>query len=58
MLGGNPAFRQLLDAAHQRQIWVILDGVLNHASRGFFFFHGILENGPHSPWVDWFRIEA
>jgi cyclomaltodextrinase len=25
---------------------------------GFFFFNDILENGPHSPWLDWFKIEA
>ncbi|MEG4209397.1 glycoside hydrolase family 13 protein [Microcoleus sp. S13_B4] len=58
MLGGNPAFKELLDAAHDRNIKVVLDGVFNHASRGFFFFHDILENGPHSPWVDWFKIEG
>lgn len=57
ILGGNAAFQALLDAAHQRQIRVVLDGVFNHASRGFFFFNDILENGPYSPWVDWFRIE-
>ncbi|KYC37923.1 alpha-amylase [Scytonema hofmannii PCC 7110] len=56
MLGGNPAFKELLDAAHQRNIKVVLDGVFNHSSRGFFFFHDVLENGPHSPWVDWFKI--
>jgi cyclomaltodextrinase len=58
MLGGNKAFKELLDAAHQRNIKVVLDGVFNHASRGFFFFHDILENGPYSPWVNWFRIEG
>ncbi len=58
MLGGNPAFRQFLDAAHQRDLKVVLDGVFNHASRGFFFFHDILENGPHSPWLHWFRIQG
>lgn len=58
MLGGNPAFKELLDAAHQRNIKVVLDGVFNHSSRGFFFFHDVLENGPHSPWVDWFKIEG
>ena len=58
MLGGNPAFKDLLDAAHERNIKVVLDGVFNHASRGFFFFHDILENGPHSPWLDWFKIEG
>ena len=58
MLGGNPAFKDLLDAAHDRNIKIVLDGVFNHASRGFFFFHDILENGPNSPWLDWFKIEG
>ncbi|MBD1839578.1 DUF3459 domain-containing protein [Coleofasciculus sp. FACHB-64] len=58
MLGGNGAFRELLEAAHERDIKVVLDGVFNHSSRGFFFFHDVLENGPHSPWVDWFKIEG
>lgn len=56
LLGGNQAFRALLDAAHGKGIKVVLDGVFNHASRGFFFFNDILENGPHSPWVDWFKV--
>lgn len=46
ILGGNTAFQELLDAAHQRQIKIVLDGVFNHASRGFFQFHDILENAP------------
>lgn len=58
MLGGNLAFKELLDAAHDRNIKIVLDGVFNHASRGFFFFHDILENGPNSPWLDWFKIEG
>jgi cyclomaltodextrinase/neopullulanase len=58
ILGGNLAFNALLVAAHARQIKVVLDGVFNHVGRGFFFFNDILENGPHSPWVDWFRIEG
>jgi len=58
MLGGNGAFRELLEACHDRNIKVVLDGVFNHSSRGFFFFHDVLENGPHSPWVDWFKIEG
>jgi len=58
MLGGNAAFKELLDAAHDREIKVVLDGVFNHSSRGFFFFHDVLENGPHSPWVNWFKIES
>lgn len=58
LLGGNQAFMELLLAAKERNIKVVLDGVFNHASRGFFFFHDILENGPHSPWLDWFKVEG
>ena len=56
MLGGNAAFQEFLDESHRRDIKVVLDGVFNHSSRGFFFFHDVLENGPHSPWVDWFKV--
>lgn len=42
---------------HARGIRVILDGVFNHASRGFFQFHDILENGPDSAYLDWFTVE-
>jgi cyclomaltodextrinase / maltogenic alpha-amylase / neopullulanase len=58
LLGGNEAFAELIKAAHQRNIKVVLDGVFNHASRGFFFFHDILENGSNSPWLDWFKIQG
>ncbi len=57
ILGGNEALRILIDAAHNRNIKVVLDGVFNHASRGFYFFNDILENGPYSPWLHWFKIE-
>jgi glycosidase len=58
LLGGNAAFHTLLDEAHRRGLKVVLDGVFNHASRGFFQFNDILENGPNSPWLDWFTIEG
>lgn len=57
MLGGNEALRELLDAAHARGMRVILDGVFNHASRGFWPFHHVLENGAQSPYVDWFYTD-
>ncbi|WP_263818863.1 glycoside hydrolase family 13 protein [Salinibacter sp.] len=57
LLGGNDALRTLLDATHARGMRVVLDGVFNHASRGFWPFHHVLENGPDSPYVDWFKIE-
>ncbi|HWQ13017.1 MAG TPA: glycoside hydrolase family 13 protein [Roseiflexaceae bacterium] len=58
LLGGDAALRALLDECHRRGMRVVLDGVFNHASRGFFQFNDILENGPHSPWLDWFTIEG
>ncbi len=57
LLGGNDALRELLDAAHKRNIRVVLDGVFNHASRGFWQFHQTLENGAASPYVDWFHFD-
>ena len=56
LLGGNAALRVLLDAAHARGMRVVLDGVFNHASRGFWAFHHILETGGDSPYLDWFIV--
>ncbi len=56
LLGGEDALRQLLDEAHRRGMRVILDGVFNHASRGFWPFHHVLETGRHSPYRDWFYL--
>ncbi|MEA3375780.1 MAG: glycoside hydrolase family 13 protein [Chloroflexota bacterium] len=63
ILGGDEALRETLDAAHARGIRVVLDGVFNHASRGFYQFQHTLENGVGSPYLDWFyfdreRLEA
>jgi glycosidase len=54
LLGGDDAFRELLDAAHARNMRIIPDGVFNHASRGMWQFHHVLENGSGSPYLDWF----
>ena len=56
ILGGNAAFTTLLDEAHKRNIRVIIDGVFNHASRGFYQFNHALENGKASPYIDWFTF--
>ncbi len=58
LLGGNAAISQLLDAAHARGIRIVLDGVFNHASRGFFQFNHILEMGDKSPYLDWFDVKG
>jgi cyclomaltodextrinase len=57
LLGGDAAFRELLDEAHSRGMRVILDGVFNHASRGFWPFNHVLENGAASPYRDWFYLD-
>jgi len=56
LLGGNEAFRELLDAAHARGMRVVIDGVFNHASRGFWPFNHVLECGLGSPYLDWFHV--
>jgi len=56
LLGGNEAFRQLLDEAHRRGVRVVLDGVFNHSGRGFWPFHHVLETGRHSPYHEWFYL--
>lgn len=56
LLGGDDALRELRDAAHAREMRIVLDGVFNHGSRGFWAFHHILETGGNSPYIDWFHI--
>ncbi len=58
LLGGTPALRELLDAAHARGMRVVLDGVLNHASRGFWPFHHVAEAGVASPYRGWLHLDG
>jgi cyclomaltodextrinase / maltogenic alpha-amylase / neopullulanase len=58
LLGGNRAFAEFLRAARQKNIRVVLDGVFNHASRGFFQFNHLMECGEESPYADWFHIHG
>jgi cyclomaltodextrinase / maltogenic alpha-amylase / neopullulanase len=57
LLGGEAAFRALLDEAHKRDMKVVIDGVFNHCGRGFWAFHHIIENGGDSPYIDWFHVQ-
>ncbi|HLU82125.1 MAG TPA: glycoside hydrolase family 13 protein [Trueperaceae bacterium] len=56
MLGGDAALRELIDSAHGRGMRVVIDGVFNHASRGFFQFNDLLESGRASAYLDWFHV--
>ncbi|MBI2763021.1 MAG: glycoside hydrolase family 13 protein [Chloroflexi bacterium] len=57
LLGGDAALRELIDAAHGRAMRVVLDGVFNHASRGFWPFHHVMETGSSSPYRQWFHFD-
>jgi cyclomaltodextrinase len=55
-LGTMLDFHALIDLAHRNNVHVVLDGVFNHCSRGFFAFNDVLENGEFSVYKDWFHI--
>ena len=55
-LGSMLDFHALIDIAHRNNIRIILDGVFNHCSRGFFAFNDLLENNQYSQYKDWFHV--
>ena len=57
LLGGDAVFFALRDELHRRGMRLMLDGVFNHGSRGHLFFSDVLENGPASPWIDFYTIQ-
>ena len=57
LLGGDEALRDLLKAAHDRGLRVILDGVFNHTGRGHQPFVHVLENGAASPYRSWYHFD-
>lgn len=42
---------------HRAGIRVVLDGVFNHAGRGFWAFQDVLRNREHSRYLSWFHID-
>jgi neopullulanase len=58
LLGGNRALAHFIDQAHRRKIRVVLDGVFNHASRGFLQFNHLMEAGAESPYLDWWHVNG
>ncbi len=55
-LGTNKDFADVCKALHKKGIRVMLDGVFNHAGRGFWAFQDVLQNRENSPYKDWFYI--
>ena len=58
VLGTLKDFDRLVKKAHKLGLRVILDGVFNHCSRGFFQFNSLMELGRNSPYVDWFHVHG
>lgn len=56
-LGTNDDFKEVCDTLHENGIKVVLDGVFNHAGRGFFAFQDVLKNRENSPYLSWFHID-
>jgi cyclomaltodextrinase len=48
---------ELVQDMHARGMRLILDGVFNHAGRGFFAFQDLLAKGRKSRYRDWFLIK-
>lgn len=53
-LGSNDDFKQICKELHEHGIRVVLDGVFNHAGRGFFAFQDVLQNRENSRFANWF----
>jgi len=54
-LGDNDDFRAFVNAAHEKGIKIIVDGVFNHTGREFFAFEDIRANRENSPYRWWYK---
>ncbi len=55
-IGTNDDFKEVCKALHEAGIKVVLDGVFNHAGRGFFAFRDVQEKKWDSQYKDWFYL--
>ena len=58
MFGTNEDFAALVEAAHERNIRVVIDAVFNHVSDQCSQFQDVLKNGKKSRYFHWFVIHA
>lgn len=57
-LGGDAAFAELVELAHERDIRVIIDGAFDHCHPTFFAFADLMEHGARSRYASWFDVES
>lgn len=55
--GDKEDLKELVQKAHARGMYVILDGVFNHTSIHFFAFRDIMEKKERSEYLDWYYIK-
>ncbi|WP_222195887.1 alpha-amylase family glycosyl hydrolase [Modestobacter italicus] len=55
-LGDDADFDELVAAAHDRGLRVLLDGVFNHVGREHPAFQAVVDRGPDAPSAAWFRL--
>ena len=55
-LGTKEDFQQVCEALHKAGLRIMLDGVFNHAGRGFWAFEDVRQKKWDSPYKDWFHI--
>ena len=53
-LGKHEHLVQFVDACHQKNVKVVLDGVFNHVGRDFWAFKDLQTHGYNSAYKDWF----
>ena len=56
--GSKEDLKELVDKAHRRGMYVILDGVFNHTSLDFFAFKDIREKEGKSDYLDWYYVQS
>ena len=56
-LGDERDFAAFVEACHDRNLKVLLDGVFHHVGRDFPGFRDVLANGAASPYAGWFRLD-
>lgn len=56
--GSNEDFKELVQAAHEKGIRIVLDAVFNHCSSDLKEFQDVLQHGRASEYFDWFVIDG